>query len=429
MSQMDPGSQSPIIPVPVQALPYSGPMQYGRPGLITAIGVMSIVIACLSGFGSLVTGMYGFGFWMMSKMSASMTAPSATVSVTSSSTNVGMHLSTKQSLTVGDAAVAVNELTKALSLDAARVRELDQLMRSHGREVLGGEEDDSVSAASVRGSVTEQGRGEDGSIYFVTPQGRVDLYTNRAAFVSADGSIRITTSARKRFDSVQSSSTSTVGGPASTTLTADQVNQIVNSVIALSPASLNPKQLQALRAELSKPNQELVTPGPRPAATFVNNMGGRASASIGFDTGNVLVLDPQGQVTVSGPSPLPAMGISGATAGMVIGEAAGSVALAIYLLVVGILVFRSSPGVPRLLRIYAFLKIPLAALAGVGLSMMGYEFATGIITRGGVAGGPTTFAFVVWGIAIAVLGCAFPIGLLIALHTRTVKEYFGAVAR
>jgi hypothetical protein len=295
--------------------------------------------------------------------------------------------------------------------------------------VFGGDEDTPVSAASIRAALTGQGRAPDGSVYFTTPEGRVDLYPNRANFVSSDASTTITSSAHNNSDSVQSNSMTTVGGASSTTLTADQVNQVVNSAIHLAPVLLNAQQVRALRAELSKPNQQLVTAGANPTATFVNNMGGTTSASIGFDTGNVLVLGPQGQVTLSGPTPMPRMGISGSTAGIVIGEAAGSVALAIYLLVLGIFVFRSSSSVPRLLGIYALLKIPLALLGGAGLSLMGYEFVRSMASSGGMARGPSSAIFVVWGVVITVLGCAFPIGLLIALHTRTVKDYFSSVVR
>jgi hypothetical protein len=63
------------IPAPVTPLEYSYATQRGRPGIITAIGVISIIVACLSGLGSL-WGAFGAGtYYMMSKMPAATLAP------------------------------------------------------------------------------------------------------------------------------------------------------------------------------------------------------------------------------------------------------------------------------------------------------------------------------------------------------------------
>ena len=422
MSHMDPNYVPPAMPA--QALPYSVPGTYARPGIITAIGVMCIVVACLSGLGSLISGMYGFGFWVMSRVTASMAATTAT----SATVSGGSGSSGSQALPPGDAAAAVNEMTKTLSLDGQHVRELDKLLRLHGREVFGVEEDQSVSAGTVRSALTGHGTNPaTGAVYFTTAQGRVDIFRNRATFVSADGVTHIDTSARNNSESIQQSTSATAtSGTPGTTLTPAQVNQVVTAVQGLATPPLNAQQIASVRAEVSKPNQQLVTPGAQSPATFFNRTG--TNVMIGFDTGNVLQLGPQGQVISSGPF-IPRIGISGWVAAMVIGEGAASVAVAIYLLVVGILVFRSYQKSPRLLGIYAALKIPLALLAGAGLSLMGYQFATSIASNNGMAGSaaPATFGFIIWGAVITVLGLAFPIGVLIALRTRTVRDYFNSV--
>lgn len=222
--------------------------------------------------------------------------------------------------------------------------------------------------------------------------------------------------------SANSQATAPGGGKSTTTLTEDQIVQVLNSAVRMSPAQFTDQQMGALRAELSKPNQQLVRP-TNPTASFVNNMGGQTSASVGFDNGNVLIVDPDGHVTLSRPTPMKS-GISESTTWVIMGEAAGSLALAVYLLVLGILVFRSSRSAPGLLGAYAVLKIPLALLAGAALAMLGSELAS--IGRGG---GALSNVFMISAMIIAILGCAFPIALLIALHTRTVKDYFGSVAK
>jgi hypothetical protein len=129
---------------------------------------------------------------------------------------------------------------------------------------------------------------------------------------------------------------------------------------------------------------------------------------------------------------MPKFNISGALVAILVAEALGSIALAIYLLVVGIQVFRASFRAQLLLRIYAWFKIPLAIIAGVGLSLLGYQFAVGITTNVVINGGqtssaPTASVFIIWGAVIALLGMAFPLALLIALRSRTVRDYYNAV--
>src|SRR5687768_16842053 len=63
--------------LPVQALEYPLPSRGGRPGILTAIGVLSIIIAALSGLYSLVVGFQGFGFYMMSIAAAQAQATRA----------------------------------------------------------------------------------------------------------------------------------------------------------------------------------------------------------------------------------------------------------------------------------------------------------------------------------------------------------------
>jgi hypothetical protein len=110
-------------------------------------------------------------------------------------------------------------------------------------------------------------------------------------------------------------------------------------------------------------------------------------------------------------------------------EAFLSVVWAIYLLIVGILVMRSSFKSPRLLRIYAWVKIPLAMMAGAALGWMIYGFATAVKnTPGGVSTTSGFFMIAVWIAILIALGLAFPISVLIVLRARSVREFFNTVS-
>ena len=261
------------------------------------------------------------------------------------------------------------------------------------------------------------------------------IYADRTSFTSADGSVTIATSARHRSDQKTSSSSGTsisttttanysfhVSSPTMTsTLSPAEVKTVVAAVKSIN-GTLSKGQLTSLQKELAA-NQMLVSPlaaagtGTTPVLSVVVQPGG--NAVIMFDTGNQLVLGPTGQVISSGPV-FPTFNISGPLVVTLMAEAVGSIALAIYLLVVGIQVFRASFRGRRLLTIYAWLKIPLALVAGGGLSLLGYQFAKGITSMSSFSGPSGSAAsmqatFTVWGCVIALLGVAFPIGLLIAL--------------
>src|SRR4051794_25235194 len=71
-----------VYPVPVQPLQYVLPDYRGRPGLITAIGVISIVIASIGMLAALFTVLQAGGYYMMSVMSSSMAGARTRSSVT-----------------------------------------------------------------------------------------------------------------------------------------------------------------------------------------------------------------------------------------------------------------------------------------------------------------------------------------------------------
>jgi hypothetical protein len=442
MSYTDPGSMPPQMPVPMRSLPYSMPFQHARPGIITAIGVLCIVVACMSGMASFVSGVYSFGFYMMSKAVSAMSVASAGPVTASSPVTAAV----SDPLPPGDVGVAVNTLTPMLSLDSAHVRELDRLLRLHGRAVFAGDDDKPLTAASIQSDVTvelKQTDSLDRKARFSTPEGTVSVNTDGAEFVATDGITRIATSARHQRDHTSSGVTvanSTVqvgrfpsaGGfsSAGTTLTPTQVTQVIAAVQASSTNAFNAAQIQSVRTSISVPNQSLVIAGSATPviSSFVQPSG---NATITFDTGRMLILGPQGQIISSGVPAMPRFNINGGLTVVLICEALCSIALAIYLLVVGILVFRASFRAQRLLRIYAWLKIPLALVTGIGLSIFGYQFASGIANNpamGGTSAGtaPVATGLIIWGVVMAVLGLALPIGLLFALRSRTVNDYYNA---
>jgi hypothetical protein len=437
MSQPEPGSYPPAIPVPAQQLIYSTPFSYRRPGIITAIGVMAIVVGCLSVLSSVGSGFTAWGFLLMARVTSTMRIPAPAT--------VAPPAPPAAPLTPGEVGVAVNTLSPMLALDGPHENELDHMIRLHGREIFGGNEDTTLTGAQVRQDVTltrkmpSQGTR---AARFVTNAGKVDIYADHAVFTAADGTTILDTSAKHHTDTsrathqVTTRMRVTTVGPggvsvrsSSTTLTPAQVNSVVSAVKSSAMSPLSAAQIQSLRSELSKPNQILVTTGnATPVVSVVVQPTG--NVQMWFDTGNMLVLGPAGQVVSSGPPPMPKFHVDASLATLVIVEGVLSAALAIYLIVVGVVVLRGSFAGARLLRIYAWIKIPLAILAGLGVGTLMYQFYSGMSSMPGfAAASASSFApmGIGYGIVLGALGLAFPIGVLIALRSRTVRGYFNAI--
>jgi hypothetical protein len=100
--------------------------------------------------------------------------------------------------------------------------------------------------------------------------------------------------------------------------------------------------------------------------------------------------------------------------------------LAVYLLVCGILTLRQSARARRLHLVYAFIKIPLSITAGVASAWVMRDMMSGFA---GAAGAPPLQVTLFTGFVPVLLGCAYPVALLIALNLRWVREYYNASAR
>lgn len=442
MSEADPVSV-PVPAFPVAALPYSFATDQRRPGIITAIGVLCITVAALSVLSSLMEGGYSVLFYVISKSQGM-----ATRYVTTSVPATPAAPAQSPALPGGDASVAVNALDSMLSLDNAHLRELDRLLRRHGRQVFGGDDDTPLTSAAVRAAVMQStplsaGVGEAA---FSTAQGTVDIYSDRAGFKSADGVTTVETSARLNRDQETTANSSTTAATYSasvsssvvagtppvstpTALTGAQIKAVISSAQRFG-TPINNAQLQALRAELAKPNQVLTSgTSLSPVLGVVTQPSG--NQVITFDTSSMLILDPKGKVILSGPMPMPHFDVSGTLATVNALEAVASIGLAIYLLIVGILVLRGSFSSPRLLRIYALIKIPLAIVAGIGLTLLGYAIANASANNVvmGTSGASTNakLGFVIFGVFAILLGLALPVGILIALRTKTVRNYYNSI--
>jgi hypothetical protein len=382
--------------MPLSPLEYSVPLQSGRPGIVTAIGVMSIVVACLTGLACLWWVLMSLGFLMMSTVRMPVIPPPATnpSSVVPAGGSVTVGGIAMQSVDDSDGlAPAPRKVTSDLlarmgSLDATRQKHVDLLLAVAGQKMFpspGGP----LTTQSIRRNISDFGvipssTGGKGTVFFVIGTGRIEVYDDHAIF-RPDGSSDVV-SASAPADSDNSSSA----------------------------APLPPKA-----PPNANWNSSWVTSGGKTTVTTTVN--GRTSTTTYSGA-------PPKTVT---PMPFP-FKINPIPAGMLLGESVLSLGLAIYLLVAGIMVLRNSLSGRKLHWIYVAIKIPLVILAIAASVWMWSEFFNSMssaISSSSGAAPKASFGsvIIIWAIVGGVIALAYPVALIFALSSRTVRDYYNAV--
>lgn len=392
-------SQDPYPNLPRMAEPveYSSPVATrGRPGILTAVGIMSIVMAVL-GFGAAgVSGMVGLGMYMMGAASRAMQikpitpAPPVTSAITSS------------------------VFTDKQALDPVKLKHLELLLKDYGSEVAGND----VSPGFIRESRTWTSTDGQPITQYVTRTGRVEVFSDHAVFYPTSGYPIRNVVADADSD------------PTATTLSDKQIDKIVARVQTLTNNAMNPAQVSRLKTTLQEPGQNFIPmPSPSPESAVTHAMK--------RTDGSVMVLTSNGNMTIatdgtrtmyrsysaagiSGPGGMPQVDQSAAL--LTIVSSVLNAILSIFLLVIGILVLNDSRNGRLLHRIFAYVK--LVVVVGAGLAQF-WLFQSLVQNNPAGAPNPSTYFGVASVVGIG-LGCIYPIALIIVFGTRKVREYYSA---
>jgi hypothetical protein len=439
MSQPQTESQ----PLPVQPLQYVIPAYRGRPGLITAIGVISIVLASLGILGGLFSVLQASGYYMMSIMSTRVTARATSRSVVvTAPAPVPVNGGTvpgagPRGMNDVERRAAAAALTRLRPMTPRRKSQLDAILAQAGKDMA-------VDDVTASGVMDETRSGEAPPDYFVTPAGRLEVFNDRAVFFPSNNSpaVRVSappTGAANPPAPVAEGQTSAVAvevpatapaaattAPAIAGLTPAEVQSVVQQAQASASPPLNAAQVAALQALLAAPGQQLVQPGAVQGAVLaVYNSGG--SSVVQFSNGGSVTIASTGAVTSMSATPvMPTFSINPVSLTAMAVTAVLSLALAVYLLVCGILTLRQSQRARRQHLIYVALKLPVAVAGAVAAALVNHDIKASVTPAGGAA--PTwTFSLFTGGVPL-VLGCAYPLALLIALNLKQVKDYYAAGA-
>ncbi|HEV2295608.1 MAG TPA: hypothetical protein VGR35_17300 [Tepidisphaeraceae bacterium] len=421
----------PLPPVPVQPIAYSTPVNQ-RPTLITAIGVISIVVASLSLLFNGVAGLQAMGMVMVSQMTRSA-ANARQAAVVAAQAPPPKPLD-PLAMPPEDRQTVLRGLTMHRPISKPRRDQLDALLASSGRQIfrLSGSD---LTVSVVQQSVTESGRlpdakGGEGSDFFIVGEGRIELADDHAKFVPDDGReiVRVDASETSEQPNWQAG------------LTPAQVEAIIDKIEQQSGQTLTPALRSKLQTIFSSPAQGFFDP----VATIPEATGQIQSVNYwtnaGANGGQLVITTGKGSMTLDGAGNVqnsmtwggagapgfagPAWNINVKAAITAIICAVLSLGLAIYLLVIGILMLRQHPRAGRLHKIYAWVKIPVAIVGGIAWVLLWTSFAT---LGTGTAPAATSPGFVIGCIVAVLAGCAYPIAILIALRTRAVREYYATV--
>jgi hypothetical protein len=318
-------------------------------------------------------------------------------------------------------AMVARTLAEMRFLSAPRLEQLDVLLAKAGQDMFpNGGRPLSVEKIErmVKGHAQSLSANPNvpGPDTFRTEGGRFELYDDRSVFYpfGRGETVRATTL-----------TSGTVG------LTAAQVETIVQQAQATSGNVMNPSQQAALRTLLSTPGQQHVSPINVPTAVRTVRVKSDSTVEVYFPNG-MASFGPQGQTISSGGpgggvafSGFPTPRVNGSAMAVTLFASTVALGLAVYLIVCGSLVLRESRRGRKLHLIYAALKIPIAIAAGVGVWWVTKDFMNAGRDNPGLSAIDTMAgAIAVTHIMLAALGLVYPLALLIALQSRTVKDYY-----
>ena len=435
-----PYQAAPYQAAPYQAAPYRGPppsfyagQRLGPPRLVMAIGVTSIIVAALGLTGGAVVAVATFAEIGMVTTRAAMAAKATAASTVNTGVPGPAEVVDTGGLNAADRSSVIEGLARVRPLTPGQQMQLDELLAESGRTVVSvgtAPVDPALIAAGVGGSgdmgtLGTAGAAVDGSAcYFVLPNGRLELTDSRAVYFPGDGQPAVRAVAYVLPPLPEPQGGQTAPPPP---LTDDAIRSTLRNVCRLNGTRPKSAQVKALLDLLRNPNQQVVLPTPDgsdPAAEVIRAQTDPDGA-LTVDTVHAgmtcsLTVQPNGQssaalLPVAPAVPVPAVS-PGAAGGFLI-AAAAQLAVAVYLLVIGILTVRRSRFGRVLHWVYVGVKLPLAAGAAVAVfyvckSLPEMRDATWAWEAPTIAGG------------------LYPLALVFALCGRSVRDYYArSVAR
>ncbi len=404
------------MPPPMRVIPVNPPYatalsnaSAGRPGVVTAVGVVSIVLAIVQAISAF--GWLGFAFTSMVTAQVQQ-RQTAMMNMGAYAVQPGVDAAPK-GFPEPVARAVVQGLVRRHALSGTRQSHVRKLLMQQGRELLPFVEDATVSSQRIAAQVSDCGPMGGSSDYYEVGQGRLEVTDQQAIFRRTDGKVF------RSNDAVVDRA-----------LTEAQITQAITQLQWVVNGNPSQVQIDAIRAKLRDPAQAVLTPGESPGTGGI-----LSDKTLWFITsaGQVRVT-PAGEIQtlnfnapIPGTNPFSGKPISTFWAGLTMLDAAVTGLLAVPLLIAGILILRGRPIGRRMHFWWAWLKMPLAILGAMVCGFAVAEWMGALTSAPGAA--PPSSAAGGWTTAVSTgtLGVVYPVVLLIVLTRQRVRRYFEGV--
>ncbi len=401
----------------------------GRPGLVSTMGVLCIIVAGISIIFGGFLGLIDFNIASSSRTKAAraglpvVAPPPPKAALAELIPEGGMHADDRR--IVADAIGGVHPLTEA------QMNQLDELLAVDGNKLFPTDPSTPLTTKGVQSEISSSrplGQDPSQGEMFVIGDGRIEVSGERAAFFPSDGS----------SDSV------VVNAPAfppptnaapPPPFTDDQIRSILRAVTQFSQQHLSPGQAKSLIELLRRPGQQFVIPKTdgSDAATEVANatVNPDGTLEIVATAGpNTTTLDVAPDGTISNTATAPTIApinfnpridhTAAVWSGLL---TFANLLLAVYLLVVGVFIFRQSFKARWMAWIFVMLKLPVT---------LGCGFATIAMWNSLIASATGTATQLTQGLEVfrdvfatpPFLGAVFPPVLALMLVMPSVRKYY-----
>ena len=397
-----------------------------RPPVVQLVAISAIAVAVLSIIASLFTAGYAASLYVAAArardailrnapLAMPMSRPDQPVTATIALlTPVGRRgLDSSQRQTVFAA------LQQRISILPNQSRQLDALLAEDGAEMFGVSADRPISPEGALDAVGDSfgllaGKADDAAqpFYFTTSAGRAEIFNDRALFYRNKSLAPVRATAGRRLNAS--------GHPI---LLPPDVSALTDLVQQSSGGALNAAQLLAVQSLLANPQQQLIALSGG-AGEFAGIQGASVMpggfARIDF-AGGPLLMTPQGTVLLrTDEEAIPA--VSGVASAMAAAEGMASIALAILLAAIGARLLGGWRPSRAALASVAVAKLVLAIIAGLAIGWVTSNHISSRVQLGLPSPAPQGAA-VAAGIALTLLGSAYPLLLLVTIGREDVRVY------
>lgn len=386
-----------------------------RPGILSAVGVASIIIASIS----IIVDFLSVSFANVLASLALMAPPAPVNAAPASPMAMQGHVEYvgPQGLSSAQRLIVINGLSQAHPISAARQKQLDGLLADVGQSVIQLSADN-LTADRVATYVTDvreipSASGGEPDEMFTLGSGRLQVSDDNAVFFPQNSPSPIRSGGGSYMDST------------GTHLATEQIAAVVDRVQSLCNQSINSAQVSALEAELESTSQTMITPSMSvtQAAAQVTGVQTLVDGTIAVTTkSGSTSFAPTGQtfpgIVAIGALQPPWMRGGGrvrhgeATILMLAGLL--SLASAGLLLACGVMTMRNSP-LSRWMHLgYAIAKILIVMLSCCAV----YTIAKAL-----AAGSADARTTALWWMLSAGVGGIYPIVLLFAMNMKSVRGF------